>query len=461
SRWTPERRRVVLLHELAHVQRGDLLTHFIARLAWSFYWWNPLACTAWQALLNEREHATDDLVLNAGTRASEYAGHLLEIARGMQSNALAESAALAMARRSCLEGRLAAILDPRVNRQPLGRFSAVLAGLLALAVAVPIAALRAQEPARRAIPADLDATIQTATGEKNYQALDSIAATAVAQHKYDIARKLLTVSLTIRGTVSGTSSVDYGAGLLHLGDLARSSGQSKEADDFYTRAIAVLGNDPQAAAAYVHLATSAIANKNLDLAMQNLERARTTDPEHPSAALMWMAVVREKQENFGEAETLFRQAISLATPNSAQAATVMELFARFLKDQARSDEAQPLLDMAASIRKSTISERFKDSRPHAVASKIGGGVSAPSVISKIEPEYTDEARAAKYQGTVVLAVSIGSDGSIYEANVIRSLGLGLDEKAVDAVTQWKFKPATKDGQPVNVRATIEVNFRLL
>ena len=95
------------------------------------------------------------------------------------------------------------------------------------------------------------------------------------------------------------------------------------------------------------------------------------------------------------------------------------------------------------------------------AFRIGGGVSAPSVLSKIEPEYSEEARKAKWQGTVVLSVIVDELGRPRNVRVLRSLGLGLDQKAVEAVSQWKFKPGLKDGKPVPVMATIEVSFRLL
>ena len=88
------------------------------------------------------------------------------------------------------------------------------------------------------------------------------------------------------------------------------------------------------------------------------------------------------------------------------------------------------------------------------------GVSAPVVIHKVEPEYTEEARAAKYQGTVLLYVEIAPDGTATNISVQRSLGLGLDEKAIECVKQWRFKPGQRDGKPVTAPATIEVNFRL-
>ncbi len=93
--------------------------------------------------------------------------------------------------------------------------------------------------------------------------------------------------------------------------------------------------------------------------------------------------------------------------------------------------------------------------------RIGGGVSAPQLVYRVEPEYTEEARKAKYQGTVVLYAVVEPDGQVRNVRVVRSLGLGLDEKALEAVKQWKFKPGMKDGRAVPVAASIEVTFRLL
>ncbi len=95
------------------------------------------------------------------------------------------------------------------------------------------------------------------------------------------------------------------------------------------------------------------------------------------------------------------------------------------------------------------------------AYRVGGGVSAPSVLFKVDPEYSEEARKAKYSGTVLLQLVVNADGHASDIKVVRSLGLGLDEKAMEAVRKWKFKPGLKDGRPVAVHATIEVNFRLL
>lgn len=91
---------------------------------------------------------------------------------------------------------------------------------------------------------------------------------------------------------------------------------------------------------------------------------------------------------------------------------------------------------------------------------VGGGVSAPRVLESPDPEYSDEARRAKYQGTVVLWVVVGPDGRVHDIRVQRTLGMGLDERAVEAVRHWKFDPARKDGQPVAVQVNVEVRFTL-
>ena len=88
-------------------------------------------------------------------------------------------------------------------------------------------------------------------------------------------------------------------------------------------------------------------------------------------------------------------------------------------------------------------------------------VTRPRLIHKVEPSYTDEAKEAKLQGTVTLQIEIWEDGRPHNIRVRRSLGLGLDEKAIEAVRQWRFAPGTKDGKPVRVPAQIEVSFRLM
>lgn len=92
--------------------------------------------------------------------------------------------------------------------------------------------------------------------------------------------------------------------------------------------------------------------------------------------------------------------------------------------------------------------------------KVGGAISAPRAVSTPDPEYTDEARIAKTQGTCVLWLIVDEKGRPRNIRVVRGLGFGLDAKAIEAVQQWRFQPALKDGAPVNVRISVEVGFHL-
>jgi TonB family protein len=91
---------------------------------------------------------------------------------------------------------------------------------------------------------------------------------------------------------------------------------------------------------------------------------------------------------------------------------------------------------------------------------VGGGVSPPRQIYAPEPELSEEARKANYQGVCTLGLIVGTDGLPSNIRVLSSLGMGLDEKAIEAVKMWKFEPAMKDGHPVRVEITVDVSFHL-
>jgi len=99
--------------------------------------------------------------------------------------------------------------------------------------------------------------------------------------------------------------------------------------------------------------------------------------------------------------------------------------------------------------------------PDAFTGLHGRNVTQPVLLSRKDPEYSDEARKVKLQGLVELGIEVNSSGQVTNVRVLRSLGLGLDERAIEAVRQWKFRPGTVDGKPVSTRAMVEVNFRLL
>ena len=142
STWTTDRLRVVLLHELAHVSRWDGITLLVTRTAVALFWFHPMAWSLERDARGECERACDDLVLATGARPSDYAEHLLSIARALPHTDPFRAVTLAMSRRSQLEGRLLSILEPKARRErfSLRTLSMLTAG--ALMVIVPLASVR-------------------------------------------------------------------------------------------------------------------------------------------------------------------------------------------------------------------------------------------------------------------------------------------------------------------------------
>ncbi|HXS96941.1 MAG TPA: TonB family protein [Candidatus Limnocylindrales bacterium] len=460
GQWDAERRGMVLLHELAHVRRGDPATHLLGRFALALYWWNPLAWTAWREFLKERERAADDLVLNAGARPSEYARHLLEIARSLHCASRLDGAAIAMARGPQLEGRLLAILDSNRNRRSPRRAASVVAALAASALLMPLAAMQTQQAAP--LP-NVDSVIREANAKKDHELVDYVASVLKSNGQFDAAAQALQAGLQIREEQSGSGSVEYGVGLVKLGELESRRQNSKDALVYFTKAEQVLQNRPEAAPALHFLGIDALAAKKYDDAFQYFERLAAADPSQAGIAMMWMAVTREHQHDDTAAETLFQNAIATQAED-LNGAVVRSVYAAFLRGQKRVEEAQALDEQASAIR-----GRLRQRRQQVVApapakpaqAGSGAAMTAPRLTFKQEPSYSEEARLAKYQGTVTLSVVIGENGKVTTAQVVQSLGLGLDEQAMMAVETWTFQPATKNGVPVPTQALVEVNFRLL
>src|SRR5262245_6590562 len=151
--WAPDRRRDVLLHELAHVKRHDFLIQLIAHVACAVYWFHPLVWIAATRLPEERERACDDQVLRAGSKPPAYATHLLEIARSLRAARATSLTSLAMARPAQLATRLIDVLDVRRRRDTLSPRAALPAWIAAIVIVVPLAAVapRVAEPAATTI----------------------------------------------------------------------------------------------------------------------------------------------------------------------------------------------------------------------------------------------------------------------------------------------------------------------
>jgi beta-lactamase regulating signal transducer with metallopeptidase domain len=141
--WSDDQLQSVLLHELAHIKRCDLLGQLAAQLACALHWFNLLVWYANWRLHVERERACDDLVLASGVRASAYAEHLLSVTTKLTTSRWTHACGLAMARTSSLHGRLSAVLSEKENRRSMTTTLLVASFVLSVGIAIPLAMLRA------------------------------------------------------------------------------------------------------------------------------------------------------------------------------------------------------------------------------------------------------------------------------------------------------------------------------
>ncbi len=153
NEWPEAHRQSVLCHELAHVKRFDCITQLVAQVACALFWFHPGAWYAARRLLAEREHACDDMVLLLGTPPSDYASHLLDMARTLVPAMLSAPATVSMARRSQLEGRLLAVLDPGRRRGGLSRSVGRVPAIAMVAIALLLVAVEADGMQFPAVPA--------------------------------------------------------------------------------------------------------------------------------------------------------------------------------------------------------------------------------------------------------------------------------------------------------------------
>ena len=213
---------------------------------------------------------------------------------------------------------------------------------------------------------------------------------------------------------------------MNLAALDEKQKHNEPAEQLYAKALQVLGDQPEAARALIHLGLAAIAKKDFPQAMDYFQHARRVDPAHGGTATMWMAVAEQRQQHVDEAERLYQSALSLEDSKSVEAAVTMEVYGRFLREQGHADQAGELETRAAAIQQAH--ETPPASHPSAATYTMKrADVKAPSLVHKEEPEYSEEARAAGLQGTVIVQVVIGLDGLAHDARIVKGLGLGLDE----------------------------------
>ncbi len=341
SQWSGDRLRVVLLHEHAHIRRRDSLTQALAELARCLYWFHPLVWLALRRLRVERERACDDLVLLAGTGASDYASHLLHLAQSLQSAEPSPAVSMAGAH---LETRVRAILDPHLNRRVLSRASAVVACIVAACLVLPLAAMRPQT-----------SNVGVVTGAVYDPAGARVPDASVTAVRTDNGQKL-------------TTTTDQ-EGKFSIGPLAEGPWQlTIEARGFAERTI------------------EGVDKNHYDITLDVGQMQETV-------------VVRGKGS----------PAVAASGPQRV---------------------------------------------------RVGGMVIPAKLLSKVDPEYSQDAQSRGIHGEVVLRAVISIQGMVLSLTSISAPDPALAEAAMKAVREWRYQPALLNGEPVETLTTITVNFEL-
>ena len=196
-------------------------------------------------------------------------------------------------------------------------------------------------------------------------------------------------------------------------------------------------------------------------------RVKAHGKEHAAVAdsINNLAVLYENQGRFPKAEVYYRHSLEIREKvlgaEHIKTAETCEHFARLLHKLTRGDEAAPLEERARAVRKPDLDAAVGSPIELEGLTTRAAGIKPPVLVDQVDPEYTEEARIARQEGAVAIRADIDIDGIPKNLVVVRTLGLGLDEKAIEAVKSWRFVPARQTARRVPYRATLEINFRLL
>ena len=421
--WSNERIRVVLYHELAHVQRHDCAVLIVARSLRTLHWFNPLAWIAFRRLREASELACDDIVLGRGITAPDYASHLLAVAREDVRHRT-WSAAAAIANPSMLEGRIRAMLNQRVNRTPLTARGRWVAAVVSLVVAVAIAsagvsALAAPPGVRESASRQLTDPVRNHAAEQNATIDLSNATVALGAARVSAARARVEVAAaqSTPGAVSGFLYDQLGGvlpgvqvQLLNQTDGAKYDTLSDRNGGFVITALPA--GDYELRLSLPGFAT--VSNLIKVVPGATVERAVTLP----------IGTLEETVAVVGGAGS--RAASSPRPPRAVHASTTPEPRTFF-------------------------------------SGGIGGQIKVPSKIVHVSPVYPAEAGNAS--DVVVLTGRVGIDGFINDLREVRpapnTVLVSHDafvKSALDAVSQWEFTPVLLNNVPVEAHITIRLDY---
>lgn len=407
--WDAEDLHRALVHELEHVRRGDWATHCLVRVVCAAYWFHPLVWIAWRRSALEAERACDDAVL-ARSEATAYADQLVGLAQRLCASR--KSPALAMASSADLSARVGALLDSRQRRGRAGALPVALTWAAAVTLVLAISPLRMVAApqgagAQTALPETPAPPVVLAQAGAPQAVPPRVAAPPTAS-----ARPATAVQTSLRFLAQSTLVIVDAT----VKDQNGKPIEGLKADDF----VLTEEGTPQAIWLFEF--------QRLDAAP-----AQGNLPGVSSYYILGYYTTNSK------ADGQYRKIqVALRNPATYKVDYRAGYYAR--------------VSGSAGI---------GGAGPGDVGTGIGPGMTPPLLITKVDPEYSEQARKAKYSGTVILSVEVNAGGRVSDARVVKSLGMGLDEKAIEAVLRWRFKPGMKDGAPVAMSVEVEVSFRLL
>ena len=300
---------------------------------------------------------------------------------------------------------------------------------------------------------------------------------ALAARDYDVAEQRYQAALQ-QSQGFGPTDPRKPQVLMRLARLYRVQGDLAKPEDLYRQALREAelildAQSPELARYFNEVGRYYHARRKYDLAGEYYRKAfalrvKIFGKEHAEVAdsISNLAVLYENQAQNDKAEVYYQYALKIreqaAGPGDVRTIETLEHYARLLHKLHRSEEAGTLLERCRAYRSARV-EELAAGAPVPVGEGVGArpGVQPPELDQRVEPEYTEEARIARHEGTVALQADISADGRAGNFRLQRSLGLGLDEKAVEAVRQWVFKPARQGKGAVAFRAVLEIHFRVL
>lgn len=478
--WTDERLRVVLVHEIAHVMRVDVVSATIARAATAFAWWHPLVWFAASRAQLERERACDDTVLRAGVAASSYADELLTIAQTLPSP-FTHQLALAMARPNRLGARVSSILDATRRRTGTSHTVAIATSVL-MAAQWPLAAVRLVSP-------EIAPVIERSNfSQLNDLAVFSAYANAAAPPQPNSAHSA--PDLIASHSPTAATNPDFSGHWRFDGSTSPLEYRvAQSVAPFGAEFIATQDGDGLAVE-YVPVATYSTGRGSL---------AQVRPVERTSAERFAFNGWATNQAGGGVSYQAFPSGtttggysytvrdnarwdngvLDITTTETSQQQDYTTKIRRLRRDgdaividTTTWSNYQPQVATSRYLRAPlpAVLNPATQSGPQPIpygqfgagAYRPGNGVANPYRKREVKPEYTDEARKAGLKGTVELEAIVGVEGTVTDVRVVRSLDdkLGLDENAKDIVRRTSFVPCKIGETPVACLVVFELQYAL-